>query len=172
MGKKGRRGVQVKAAPVPPKAKLPGTDPILTAPMRRSEYEVLAREIARREIMAVAGALGKQVYDMVSKGVDLAPVVERIDVCLAEQNRFNVVLNAMVEVLIDKGAFTREELTAKAEEIADEAIKKNQERHRTLVAKARQERGAAARAEAADTVPTEPVEARDAESEPPVEQGP
>ena len=118
--------------------------------MTTEDYAQIAKQVAQHEIMTVANELAKQVYDMVAKGVNLAPVVERIDVCLAEQNRFNVVLNALVEVLIDKGAFTREELTDKAEAVADEAIAKNQERHRTMVAKARQEREAAERAGVAE----------------------
>lgn len=80
----------------------------------------LAREEARKEIVATAGALAKKVQDVMAQS--MGPLNARIDMLLAEQHRTAVVVNALVEMIVEKQIATKKEIEDKIVSIHEREV--------------------------------------------------
>lgn len=102
-----------------------GKVPKIPANMTPEVVRYLAREEARKEIVATSSALAKKVQDVMAGS--MSPLNEKFTIMYSEQYKTAVSVNALVEMLIEKGLFTKEEIEAKVTKMHELEIAKQKE---------------------------------------------
>lgn len=85
--------------------------PKVPGPVTPEIIKMIARDEARKEIVATSTALANKVQEVMGKS--MGPLNDRIGVLRAEVHGTSVSLNAIAELLVEKGIFTREEIEAR-----------------------------------------------------------
>jgi hypothetical protein len=99
--------------------------PKVPGPVTPEVVRYLAREEARKEIVATSTALANKVQEVMARS--MAPLNEKFSIMYSEQYKTAVSVNALVEMLIEKGLFTKEEIEAKVTKMHEQEIEKQQE---------------------------------------------
>jgi hypothetical protein len=80
---------------------------------------VVAKGVAQAEIGSVSEALAGQVQTAIASGIDLGPIQARLEALYGAQNQTTLLLNALIDLLVDKGVFSKEDIGERVNALAE-----------------------------------------------------
>jgi hypothetical protein len=85
---------------------------------------IVAKGVAQAEIVSISEALAAQVQAAIAAGMNLEPIQSRLEALFGGQNQTTLLLNALIDLLVDKGFFTKEELGERVNMLAERHLAK------------------------------------------------
>ena len=80
---------------------------------------MVAKGVAQAEIVSVSEALAGQVQVAIASGMNLEPIQSRLEALYGAQNQTTLLLNALIDLLVDKGVFSKEDIGERVNALAE-----------------------------------------------------
>jgi len=80
---------------------------------------IVAKGVAQAEIVSVSEALANQVQVAIAAGINLEPIQSRLEALYGAQNQTTLLLNALIDLLVDKGVFSKEDIGMRVNALAE-----------------------------------------------------
>ena len=85
---------------------------------------IVAKGVAQAEIVSISEALAAQVQGAIAAGMNLEPIQSRLEALYGAQNQTTLLLNALIDLLVDKGTFTKEDIGERVNALAERHLAK------------------------------------------------
>lgn len=79
---------------------------------------IVAKGVAQAEIVSVSEALANQVQVAIAAGMNLEPIQSRLEALYGGQNQTTLLLNAFIDLMVEKNVITKEELGERVNDLA------------------------------------------------------
>jgi hypothetical protein len=79
----------------------------------------VAKGVAQAEIVSVAEALAGQVQAAIAAGIDLGSIQSRLESLYGAQNQTTLLLNALIDLLVDRNVFSKEDIGERVNALAE-----------------------------------------------------
>jgi DNA uptake protein ComE-like DNA-binding protein len=84
----------------------------------------VAQGVAQAEIVSMSEALAAQVQAAIAAGLNLEPIQKRLEALYGGQNQTTLLLNALIDLLVEKGIFTKDALGERVNSLAERHLAK------------------------------------------------
>lgn len=85
---------------------------------------MVAKGVAQAEIVSVSEALANQVQVAIAAGMNLEPIQSRLEALYGGQNQTTLLLNALIDLLVEQGVFTKEVIGERVNALAERHLAK------------------------------------------------
>jgi hypothetical protein len=84
----------------------------------------VAKGVAQAEIVSISEALAAQVQAAIAAGLNLEPIQQRLEALYGGQNQTTLLLNAFIDLVVEKNLITKEELGERVNTLAERHLAK------------------------------------------------
>ena len=85
---------------------------------------IVAKGVAQAEIVSISEALAAQVQGAIAAGMNLEPIQNRLEALYGAQNQTTLLLNALIDLLVEKEVFTKEDIGTRVNALAERHLSK------------------------------------------------